>query len=47
MNVEQAFLTMASEIKNRMANAPTAKTGNQAQVQIGKAQQIKKDSGCC
>lgn len=47
VNVEQAFLTMASEIKNRMANAPTAKTGNQAQVQIGKAQQIKKDSGCC
>jgi len=48
VNVEQAFLTMASEIKNRMANAPTAKAGNQAQVQIGKAQQIgKKDSGCC
>ena len=28
-NVEQAFMTMASEIKNRMATAPTAKMGNQ------------------
>jgi len=41
-------MTMASEIKNRMATAPQARGGNQAQVQIGRAQQIgKKEGGCC
>lgn len=47
-NVEQAFMTMASEIKNRMATAPAGKSGNQAQIQIGRAQQIgRKEGGCC
>lgn len=46
-NVEQAFLTMATEIKNRMASQPAAKAGNQQQVHIGKTQAIKKDGGCC
>merc|ERR1711998_499155 len=33
-NVEQAFLTMASEIKNRMATAPSARAGSQAQISV-------------
>jgi Ras-related protein Rab-1A len=46
-NVEQAFLTMATEIKNRMATAPAVKAGTPAQVHIGKSQAIKKEGGCC
>jgi len=47
-NVEQAFLTMAAEIKTRMANAPQAQAGNQSQVNIGKTQNVgKKDGACC
>jgi len=36
-NVELAFTTMASEIRNRMTAAPTAHAGNQAQVSVGKS----------
>jgi len=47
-NVEQAFMTMASEIKNRMATAPTAKLGNQTTLPMGKsAAPAKPSSGCC
>lgn len=46
-NVEQAFLTMAAEIKNRMATAPAVKAGNQQQVHIGKAQAVNKGGGAC
>lgn len=45
--MEQAFLTMAAEIKSRMASAPALKAGNQ-QVHIGRAQAVKKEgAGCC
>lgn len=46
-NVEQAFMTMASEIKNRLANQPVAgpRTGN---VNVGGGTSIgTKSSGCC
>ena len=45
-NVEQAFMTMASEIKNRMATTPTARLGNQG-VAVGKSVSASKSSGCC
>jgi Ras-related protein Rab-1A len=47
-NVEQAFLTMASQIKARMKTQPTA-----AGAQAGKGgvplrgQQVKQNQGCC
>jgi len=46
-NVEQAFMTMASEIKNRMATAPTGRMGNQATLPVGKSAAASKSSGCC
>jgi Ras-related protein Rab-1A len=46
-NVEQAFMTMAGEIKTRMAATPTAKMGNQAQLSVGKTVSASKGSGCC
>uniref|UniRef100_A0A7S4EW41 Uncharacterized protein n=1 Tax=Chrysotila carterae TaxID=13221 RepID=A0A7S4EW41_CHRCT len=45
-NVEQAFVTMAAEIKNRMASAPQGKAGGAA-VPIGKAAAPAKSQGCC
>ncbi|CEF61026.1 Small GTPase superfamily and Ran GTPase family and Small GTPase superfamily, Rho type and Small GTPase superfamily, Rab type and Small GTP-binding protein domain and Small GTPase superfamily, Ras type and Small GTPase superfamily, ARF type and P-loop containing nucleoside triphosphate hydrolase domain-containing protein [Strongyloides ratti] len=47
-NVEQAFLTMASEIKNRMG--PLQQSGaNPSSVRIGPSQPVadKKSGGCC
>jgi len=47
-NVEQAFITMATEIKNRMG--PLQQTGaNASAVRIGPSQPVqdKKSSGCC
>lgn len=46
-NVEQAFMTMAAEIKNRMQTVPsTPGIGSGAsKVELGKTQQQK--SGCC
>ncbi|KAJ4966049.1 hypothetical protein NE237_017898 [Protea cynaroides] len=46
INVEQAFLTMASEIKKRVGNHPSAnkKTGNTVQM---KGQPIQQKSNCC
>merc|ERR1740130_2653928 len=46
-NVEQAFMTMATEIKNRMAAAPTMKLGNQTALPIGKRADAVRSSGCC
>merc|ERR1712054_199241 len=34
-NVEQAFMTMASEIRNRMASTPQMKAGNQTPLPMG------------
>jgi len=44
-NVEQAFLTMATEIKNRMVNTGTG-PGPKPTVRPGPGQPVKK-SGCC
>ena len=46
-NVEQAFMTMAAEIKNRVG--PPAPSGNAGQVNITSSQpvQAKGGSGCC
>jgi len=46
-NVEQAFMTMASEIKNKMATTPATKVGNQTTLPVGKSTQPAKSSGCC
>jgi len=46
-NVEQAFMTMASEIKNRMATQPSMGAGNKASLPIGKSTAPAKSSGCC
>jgi hypothetical protein len=35
-NVEDAFMTMAGEIKKRMATAPTASEGNKSKINVGK-----------
>ncbi len=48
-NVEQAFMTMASEIKNRMATAPAGR-GNQAALPRGQGLPTggaAKSQGCC
>ncbi|KAI3715644.1 hypothetical protein L6452_22630 [Arctium lappa] len=46
VNVEQAFLTMAAEIKKKMGNQPTGdkKSGNTVQI---KGQPIEQKSNCC
>jgi len=45
-NVEQAFITMAAEIKARMAQAP-AKTGGASTIQVGKGAEVGGKKGCC
>jgi len=47
-NVEQAFLTMAAEIKNRMVNTATS-AGNKPNnvIKPGSGQQIKQNQGGC
>ena len=45
-NVEQAFMTMASEIKNRMASTPAMKS-NPTTLPVGKSAMPSKSSGCC
>ncbi|KVH88523.1 Ran GTPase [Cynara cardunculus var. scolymus] len=46
VNVEQAFLTMAAEIKKKMGNQPTGdkKSGNTVQI---KGKPIEQKSNCC
>ena len=46
-NVEQAFMTMASEIKNRMASTPAMKMGNQTTLPMGQKTAPAKSGGCC
>mmetsp|Transcript_21166 Transcript_21166/g.25470 ORF Transcript_21166/g.25470 Transcript_21166/m.25470 type:complete len:203 (+) Transcript_21166:253-861(+) len=47
-NVEQAFMTMAAEIKNRMASQPAMGTGPRSTVTPGKGQAVtQKGSSCC
>jgi Ras-related protein Rab-1A len=44
-NVEQAFLTMASQIKARMKTQPTAAQGGKSLPLSG--EKIKSNGGCC
>jgi len=46
INVEDAFLTMAAEIKNRMASQPAMNSTRPATVQM-KGQPVVPKSGCC
>ncbi|OVA00134.1 Small GTPase superfamily [Macleaya cordata] len=46
INVEQAFLTMAGEIKKRMGNQPSSDTKASNTVQM-KGQPIQQNSNCC
>lgn len=47
-NVEQAFMTMASEIKNRMASQPTLNQGPKgATVRPGEGRPVTAKSSCC
>merc|ERR1712129_146632 len=45
-NVEQAFLTMASQIKARMKTQPSG-AGSGPKVTLNKGKQISDKSGCC
>ncbi|KAH0727711.1 hypothetical protein KY290_003415 [Solanum tuberosum] len=45
-NVEQAFMAMAAEIKNRMATQPTSNNAKPPTVQI-RGQPVNQKSGCC
>eukprot|EP01115_Flamella_aegyptia_P000962 TRINITY_DN114_c0_g1_i4.p1 TRINITY_DN114_c0_g1~~TRINITY_DN114_c0_g1_i4.p1 ORF type:complete len:203 (+),score=86.15 TRINITY_DN114_c0_g1_i4:82-690(+) len=45
-NVEQAFLTMAAEIKTRMANTSTAGAAKPS-ITVGSGQQVKQEGGGC
>mmetsp|Transcript_35893 Transcript_35893/g.52447 ORF Transcript_35893/g.52447 Transcript_35893/m.52447 type:complete len:289 (-) Transcript_35893:378-1244(-) len=45
-NVEQAFLTMASQIKARMKNQP-ATTAGPKNVALGKGKAVDTNKGCC
>mmetsp|Transcript_38475 Transcript_38475/g.77083 ORF Transcript_38475/g.77083 Transcript_38475/m.77083 type:complete len:203 (+) Transcript_38475:103-711(+) len=44
-NVEQAFITMAAEIKARMASAPAPKAGAQT-IQVGQGAAVQQAGGC-
>jgi len=47
-NVEQAFLTMASQIKARMKTQPNnANAPNKEGVRLGKSSRVDQKSGCC
>ena len=46
-NVEQAFMTMAAEIKNRMQTVPSTPGGAGATSVNLKTQQAAKSGGCC
>jgi Ras-related protein Rab-1A len=45
-NVEDAFMTMAAEIKKRMAQAPPTAEGNKSKIISGKTESVK-SSSCC
>mmetsp|Transcript_2021 Transcript_2021/g.5478 ORF Transcript_2021/g.5478 Transcript_2021/m.5478 type:complete len:188 (+) Transcript_2021:185-748(+) len=46
-NVEDAFMTMAGEIKKRMASAPTNEGGRPKINVGGKTEAVKTGGGCC
>jgi hypothetical protein len=49
-NVEKAFLTMAAEIKNRVAMAPQPEEPGKGSVSVGKGESVGKQGGgggCC
>ena len=47
-NVEQAFLTMASQIKARMKTQPnTSASNSKGKVPLGQGQSLNQKSGCC
>lgn len=45
-NVEDAFMTMAGEIKKRMASTPSSSDGNK-KIQMGGRTEAVKSGGCC
>lgn len=46
-NVEQAFVTMAAEIKNRMGPSATAGAGEKPNVKINASTPVKQGGGGC
>jgi len=46
-NVEQAFVTMAAEIKNRMGPSATSGAGEKPNVKINSSTPVKQSSGGC
>merc|ERR1712070_818139 len=46
-NVEEAFMTMACEIKKRMASAPSATEGNKSKITVSGKTESVKSGGCC
>mmetsp|Transcript_1534 Transcript_1534/g.2997 ORF Transcript_1534/g.2997 Transcript_1534/m.2997 type:complete len:209 (+) Transcript_1534:77-703(+) len=46
-NVEQAFQTMAREIKQRVASQPQAKTGAGGPTNLGAGRPVGQQGGCC
>ena len=46
-NVETAFLTMAAEIKNTVANQPAMKQSNKSDVVVGRGADVSQNSSCC
>jgi len=46
-NVEDAFLTMAGEIKKRMASAPSMSEGNKSKITVSGKTESVKSSSCC
>ena len=46
-NVEDAFMTMAGEIKKRMASAPTSSEGNKSKINVSGKTESVKSGGCC
>jgi len=45
-NVEDAFMTMAAEIKKRMASTPSAADGGKSKISVSKTEVVK-TGGCC
>jgi len=46
-NVEDAFMTMAGEIKKRMATTPSAAEGNKSKIHVSGKTESVKSSSCC
>jgi len=46
-NVEEAFMTMAGEIKKRMASAPSTTEGNKSKITVSGKTESVKSGGCC